>query len=354
MKNMKLYRILSLLLIICLCTVCAGCTDFGNETYSDKNKLNSTTVVDDEPPAEGVQTYDVSVKIEFRENLVLNKYDVNCLLDGKQKAALAHGKGTEFVTKLTAGEHTMRFENTQNSEVGGEIKFTVEKDRDLSVYVRTESDYITVQDKTNGATSTPTQSADKTPTPTKEPTRQEKMITDIQKLMEEKLAFDTGNYIKGDIPVGEYAFITFKKSGVYYEEEDANGDILDNENFSTFGYVKVQGTGNLTTRALLVSVNAFGRLGVSGAKELYEVINGKTDWNGEGFYKVGVDIPAGEYVLQSVEGKSSYYAILKGPIGGGGGSLNGIVKNDNFQGRTAVKVSNGQYIEVNRATITKK
>ena len=83
---------------------------------------------------------------------------------------------------------------------------------------------------------------------TKELTESEKMIIKISTLFDEKLAFDTGSYIQGDIPAGEYAFVKFSGSGSYYCEKDRTGNIVDNENFDSFGYVKVHSVGNLETR----------------------------------------------------------------------------------------------------------
>lgn len=173
------------------------------------------------------------------------------------------------------------------------------------------------------------------------------MIVKISDLIDKGLAFDTGSYIKGDIPKGEYAFIKFNGSGSYYSEEDASDNIIDNENFDSFGYVKVHEAGNLTTRGVLISISAFDTLGVSGAKEIYEILNEQKDYNQGGWYKVGTDIEAGTYVIESIG--SAYYAIMTGPVGN-----SDIVNNDNFNGKKQVTVSNGQYLKVSRATITKK
>lgn len=48
-----------------------------------------------------------------------------------------------------------------------------------------------------------------------EPTPQEKMISKLVGLMDEGKAFDAGSYVQGDVPKGEYAFISFDGSGLY-------------------------------------------------------------------------------------------------------------------------------------------
>ncbi len=172
------------------------------------------------------------------------------------------------------------------------------------------------------------------------------MILALNDLVSEKLVIDTGDYIKGDVPAGEYAFIKIEGSGSYYCEKDDAGNIVDNENFDSFGYVKVHAVGNLETDGVLVNVTAFERLGVKGAKELYEILNDKIDWNQSGMYKVGVDIEPGKYVVESIG--SGYWSILTGPV-----SDNDIVDNDNFNGKANINLKSGQYLELSRATITK-
>ena len=183
-----------------------------------------------------------------------------------------------------------------------------------------------------------------TPAPKKELTEREKMILKVSELMDKDLAFDVGSYIMGDIPKGEYAFIGINSSK-YYCEEDAAGNIIDNENFQSFGYVYVHGLGNVETRGVLVSVNAFAELGVTGAKQLYEIINEQPNYTQSGMYKIGVDIPAGIYTVESIG--NGYFALLTGPVGN-----NDIIDNDNFTGRKQVSTSNGQYLELNRVMIS--
>ena len=173
-------------------------------------------------------------------------------------------------------------------------------------------------------------------------------VWSIVKLIDEGLVYDIGNYIKGDITPGDYAFIKFCGSGSYYCEKDAANNIVDNENFDSFGYVKVHGVGNLVTRSALVNVSAFEKLGVTGAKQIYEILNNQKDYNQGGYYKVGADIEPGNYVIESI-GRSGYYAILSGPV-----SNSKIIDNDNFSGRVAVNLTNGQYIKITRSTITKQ
>lgn len=178
-----------------------------------------------------------------------------------------------------------------------------------------------------------------------EETPKQKMMNSIKTLISSKQAFDTGNYVKGDIPAGDYAFVSFQGSGKYYSENDTANNIIDNENFDSFGYVSVHGSGNLETQGLLVNTAAFPQLGVTGAKQIYEILNDVQNYAGAGFYKVGADLPAGKYTVQS-QGEG-YVAALSGPVGN-----REIIDNQNFNGRYSESVTNGQFLSISRGTIT--
>ncbi|WP_222199052.1 hypothetical protein [Collinsella ureilytica] len=70
--------------------------------------------------------------------------------------------------------------------------------------------------------------------------------------------------------------------------------------------------------------------------------------SGEGIYKVGLDIPAGEYNITS-SGDLGYYAVL-GTVDANE-TYGNIINNDNFEGNSFVSVADGQYLEIARASI---
>jgi Glucodextranase, domain B len=173
----------------------------------------------------------------------------------------------------------------------------------------------------------------------------QEMLEKIGELIDLKQAFDTGSYVKGEIPKGEYAFISFEGSGQYYSEEDPAGNIIDNENFDSFGYVYVHDAGNIETEGALISVNAFKSLGVSGAKEIYEIMNDVENYKDSAWYKVGTDIKPGQYVIESYG--EGYVAVMTGPVG-----KSEIVDNENFNGKHMVNVKAGQYLNISNGVIS--
>jgi hypothetical protein len=72
--------------------------------------------------------------------------------------------------------------------------------------------------------------------------------------------------------------------------------------------------------------------------ESFVAINGKLN---SGMYKIGRDLPAGEYKVVS-EGDYSYYEVAKDSSN----TLEGIITNDNFTGEKYITVSDGQYIKL--------
>lgn len=174
------------------------------------------------------------------------------------------------------------------------------------------------------------------------------LLNELVKMIDEGLVYDSGSYVKGEVKAGEYAFVRFDGAGSYYEELDMAGNIIENENFDSFGYVKVLQAGDLTTGGVLINVTAFKRLGVSGAKEIWEILNDVKDYNQSGYYKVGYDIKPGKYIVETLGG-DGYYGVMSGPVG-----KSSIIRNDFYSGKKTVTISKGQYITLSGVKIYPK
>lgn len=199
-------------------------------------------------------------------------------------------------------------------------------------------------DSTQASETTQTTQASEKKEEPKPKTPQEIMFDKVIGLMDSKEAFDTGSYIKGDIPAGEYAFVSFEGSGQYYSEEDSAGNIIDNENFDSFGYVYVHEAGNIQTDGVLIQVGAFKKLGIKSAKEIYEKLNNVSDYRESAIYKVGTDIAPGAYTIESYG--EGYVEVMSGPIGN-----SDIVDNEIFNGKYSVTVQAGQYLKVSQGKL---
>ena len=95
----------------------------------------------------------------------------------------------------------------------------------------------------------------------------------------------------------------------------------------------------------MIDLDSLSSLGVT-TKGIYEVLNNVKNYNDSGMYKVGINIQAGYYVIES--SSEAYVELLTGPIG-----RNDIIDNDFFDGRYALRISEGQYLQVSGGTILK-
>lgn len=153
--------------------------------------------------------------------------------------------------------------------------------------------------------------------------------------------YKSGTYKVGiDIPAGEYKLFADGGFAYYEVDKDSSGtleSILSNDNFTTFTYITVSDGQYLELKnCYAYSVDE---------APVYEPVDGKYD---EGTYKVGVDIPAGEYKVISYGGYA-YIEVAKDSLG----TLESIITNDNFEGDKYITVSDGQYLKINGAYIEK-
>ena len=151
--------------------------------------------------------------------------------------------------------------------------------------------------------------------------------------------YKSGQYKVGvDLPAGEYVAIA--KGDAYIEvASDSSGamtSIVANDIFANRSIITVSNGQYLKIQNC----------------ELYAFNDApKTQTTKDGFllsgmYKVGVDLPAGEYKVIS-EGGDSYIETSRSSRH----SLQDIISNDLFQGNKYVSVSNGQYVKFFRAKI---
>ena len=75
-------------------------------------------------------------------------------------------------------------------------------------------------------------------------------------------------------------------------------------------------------------------------------VGGPVTWYSANTYKVGVDIPAGEYYIKCTSSGMCYFAICRDSSG------NSIIENENFSGHHFVTLENGQYFELVRGKCT--
>lgn len=142
--------------------------------------------------------------------------------------------------------------------------------------------------------------------------------------------YGEGMYKVGkDIQAGEYFIKQEGKYSAYmavYSDSTGNS-ILENENFDTFHYITIEdGQYFEVTRGKFTSSDDL--------KLTYDPYNLV-----EGMYKVGVDIPAGEYYLECVSDYSAYECVYDNSF-----SNRNIKTNDNFNSTKYITVNDGDYL----------
>lgn len=139
--------------------------------------------------------------------------------------------------------------------------------------------------------------------------------------------------VGSDLPAGEYLFAADSSGGYVCVSSDSNkDDIVENEIVKRYWFATVEDGQYLVVRGcafvfasdVIININADGSFG-------------------EGMYRVGVDIPAGEYKLTTDD--SGYWSIY------GGSELPlDIVSNDLFDASSYVTVKDGQYLKISDCT----
>lgn len=142
-----------------------------------------------------------------------------------------------------------------------------------------------------------------------------------------------------DIPAGEY--LIYSEGISYYQvTKDSTGSlesIISNDNFSGTRYVTVSDGQYLEFRNAKM---------ISAAKAEPQKPTGNEYL--EGMYKVGKDIPAGEYKAVSTGG-TAYIEVAANSKG----NIESIVSNDNFEGEKYISVKDGQYLKLNGCKLIK-
>lgn len=167
-----------------------------------------------------------------------------------------------------------------------------------------------------------------TPEPTIEPTEE----PTPEPTEEATTTYESGMYkIGSDMPAGEYVIFADNILDGYMEiSSSSNGtldDIIANANF---------------TYNTIITVNDGNYLTLVGAYAVpFDEVN-ELDTTGEGMFKVGVHIKAGEYKVKSTNDLFAYIEVSNDSSH----NLDSIVTNDNFESEKYITVEDGQYLTI--------
>lgn len=165
----------------------------------------------------------------------------------------------------------------------------------------------------------------------------EPVTTEPEVTEPEVIEYKSGMYKVGvDIEPGEY-FVTNKKGSLAYVEvcSDSSGkfdSIVTNENVSTFFFITV-----IDGQYLKVKKASF----VNAEHAITPAADESGNYQ-EGMYRVGIDIPAGEYKINTRPGDSIYYEVLTDSSG----DFSSIVTNGHSKDPVYITIEAGQYFKL--------
>lgn len=88
--------------------------------------------------------FETEIKVVCRENLMFSTYDVDFYIDDDFVGSIEHGKTETFTEILKKGTHTIRFENTDDDGVIGEVEVEITKLEKLEFKIWCYSDNVDI------------------------------------------------------------------------------------------------------------------------------------------------------------------------------------------------------------------
>ena len=92
-----------------------------------------------------VEKFAVQVEIACEENLLFSRYDVNIFIDDELLGTLEHGATDTYTVELVEGEHTLKAEKEDESDVDGTVEFEVSANTELSYQLSLSRDQIEIE-----------------------------------------------------------------------------------------------------------------------------------------------------------------------------------------------------------------
>ena len=106
--------------------------------------------------------YKINLEINCFENLMFSKYDVKVYVDKySYQGTLKHGTTETYTKDLKKGEHTINFENADDSSIKGELKINISGEDTIKIKINCTSTGINaIDDKSNPLTMIDTKGLD--------------------------------------------------------------------------------------------------------------------------------------------------------------------------------------------------
>lgn len=182
---------------------------------------------------------------------------------------------------------------------------------------------------------------------------QEKNSNTVERLLNQWAtdgqAFKPGDYRIGQIPVGTYVWLKPLENGHSFQENGPDENLVTLENFDSFGYIHVNGIGNISTQGWLIKPPTILKSEYRSALRFYIAHRDLKSYNFSGMYHVGTDIQPGIYVFKKVGSDSGWVREWHGgPPGKGENKLNQV------KGEAEYTLIGGMFIDVEDCFISRK
>lgn len=98
--------------------------------------------------------YKTEIEVVCVENWFFSTYDIKVYIDGNYENTINHGETGTYSFELLAGNHTLKIENSDDSDVSGNIDFEVTKNNKYQFKVNCYSDSIDIENTNEEVTTT--------------------------------------------------------------------------------------------------------------------------------------------------------------------------------------------------------
>lgn len=132
--------------IFLICTMAISICACGK----DKSIIPQNTTSE---PTTSAPKYNLQLDVDCAQNLIFSTYDVKVIIGFNTVATLKHGAEETYNKDVTAGNHSIRFEKSDDSSVKGETTVDISGDTKIKIEISCYNDHIDVKPVANASVS---------------------------------------------------------------------------------------------------------------------------------------------------------------------------------------------------------
>ena len=113
--------VIAIIVIVLIAVTSQNKTGYIGEVSSNSSIGNYVPPTENNGNTPTKAIYDINLAVECKKNAVMNKYDVDILVDGKKFATLSHGTSKTYAFRLEEGSHSIEFRIASTDIFGDDI-----------------------------------------------------------------------------------------------------------------------------------------------------------------------------------------------------------------------------------------